>query len=84
MIYYVSDCKCLSRTGYTGEFGYEIRSKIMEQIACLGLKLNDGRNKECFGKRGVITTDDSPLKAVVMPTNEELMIAESAVEVLGK
>jgi acetate kinase len=38
---------------------------------------------ECFGKGGVISTEDSTLKAIVTPTNEELMIAECAVEVLA-
>ena len=31
--------------------------------------------KECFGKAGVISTADSKIKAIVMPTDEEKMIA---------
>ena len=37
-----------------------------------------------IGKKGVISTDDSAWKAIVMPTNEELMIALSTMRVLGK
>ncbi len=71
-------------TGGIGEFSYEIREKILTQLKCLGIEFCAERNKDCFGKAGYISTDDSALKAIVMPTNEELMIAESAVEVLAK
>lgn len=70
-------------TGGIGEFSVEIREKVLNAVRCLGVNICLERNKECFGKAGVISTDDSTLKAVVMPTNEELMIAESAVEVLA-
>ncbi|MBR7155690.1 MAG: acetate/propionate family kinase, partial [Lentisphaeria bacterium] len=79
----IGNCDCISFTGGIGEFSVPIRKKIMEQLGALGLKLDEERNAACFGKAGVISTDDSTLKAIVMPTNEELMIAESAVEVLA-
>lgn len=62
-------------TGGIGEFSTTIRGKIMSALAPLGLKLDEKRNLDCFGKKGVISTDDSVWKAVVMPTDEELMIA---------
>ncbi len=49
----------------------------------LGIKCDDAKNNECFGKAGVISTDDSAWKAIVMPTNEELMIALETVKTLG-
>ena len=70
-------------TGGIGEFSVEIRRRVMESAAALGLKSSDERNRQCFGVAGVISADDSPLKAIVMPTNEELMIARHAVQVLG-
>ena len=71
-------------TGGIGEFSVQIREKVLTGVRSLGVNLCADRNKACFGKAGVISTDDSTLKAIVMPTNEELMIAESAIEVLGK
>ena len=71
-------------TGGIGEFSVQIREKVLTGVRSLGVNICADRNKACFGKAGVISTDDSTLKAIVMPTNEELMIAESAVEVLGK
>ncbi len=71
-------------TGGIGEFSVQIREKVLAGVRSLGVTLCSTRNEECFGKAGVISTDDSTLKAIVMPTNEELMIAESAIEVLAK
>jgi len=70
-------------TGGIGEFSVEIRRRVMESAAALGLKLSGERNQQCCGVAGVISADDSALKAIVMPTNEELMIARHAVQVLG-
>ena len=71
-------------TGGIGEFSTPIREMVLKGVRSLGVNVCEKRNAECFGKAGVISTDDSTLKAIVMPTNEELMIAESAVEVLAK
>ena len=60
-----------------------MRKRITSQIEVLGVKLDDARNKECFGKAGVISTDDSAWKMIVMPTDEELMIAKDTVATLG-
>ena len=70
-------------TGGIGEHSLPERKAILDGIACLGIKCDDAKNKECFGKAGVISTDDSAWKAIVMPTNEELMIALETVKTLG-
>jgi acetate kinase len=70
-------------TGGIGEFSFEIREMVINKLNSLGVKLCAKSNLECFGKGGVISTEDSTLKAIVTPTNEELMIAECAVEVLA-
>ncbi|MBE6368562.1 MAG: acetate kinase [Lentisphaerae bacterium] len=71
-------------TGGIGEFSVPIREMVLQGVRSLGVNVCSKRNEECFGKAGVISSDDSTLKAIVMPTNEELMIAESAVEVLAQ
>ncbi len=70
-------------TGGIGEHSIPERKAILDGIACLGIKCDDAKNNECFGKAGVISTDDSSWKAIVMPTNEELMIALETVKTLG-
>jgi acetate kinase len=62
-------------TGGIGEFSVSTRKKILEQLGPIGIKLDEEANKACFGKKGVISTADSALKAIVMPTDEEKMIA---------
>ena len=70
-------------TGGIGEHSIPERKAILDGIACLGIKCDDAKNKDCFGKAGVISTDNSSWKAIVMPTNEELMIALETVKTLG-
>ena len=70
-------------TGGIGEHSIPERKAILDGIACLGIKFDEAKNNDCFGKAGVISTDDSSWKAIVMPTNEELMIALETVKTLG-
>ena len=64
-------------TGGIGEFSNEIRKMIVEQLAPLGIYLDEEANNTFRGKAGVISTADSKIKAIVMPTDEELMIAKT-------
>lgn len=61
-------------TGGIGENSYETRADIVRALAPLGCHLDEQANA-CRGKEVVISTPDSAFKAVVTPTNEELMIA---------
>ena len=63
-------------TGGIGEFSVDIRKKVIEGLAALDIKVDAAANDACFGKAGIISTADSAWKAVVMPTDEELMIAQ--------
>jgi acetate kinase len=67
-------------TGGIGENSAIIRSRICKGLEWMGLELDEQRNAErIHGKEGVITTDSSHLKAYVIPTNEELLIARDTV-----
>ncbi len=65
-------------TGGIGENGIATRQKVVEAMAAYGIKLNEEANN-CRGKQVVISTDDSKVKVLVTPTNEELMIAMETV-----
>ena len=71
-------------TGGIGEYSVPIRQRVMEGLGALNIRVDEEKNNACFGKKGIISTDDSAWKAIVMPTNEELMIALSTMRVLGK
>lgn len=66
-------------SGGIGENSPEIRRRICAGLECMGLELDAKRNSaHKGGKTGPITKDSSRLKAYVIPTNEELLIARDA------
>jgi len=71
-------------TGGIGEFSCPIRQRIMEGIAALNIKVDAEANGKCLGKAGIISTPDSAWKAIVMPTDEELMIARHTRKLVGE
>ncbi|MFA7053167.1 MAG: acetate kinase, partial [Kiritimatiellia bacterium] len=56
---------------------------IISRLEALGCKLDEAKNKAIMGTAGAITTDTSKLPAVVIPTNEELMIASETFQLLA-
>ncbi len=70
-------------TGGIGEYSSYVRKKILDRIDGLGFDLDDDRNEACKGIPGIITKDNSKCKAIVMPTNEELMIARETLSVMS-
>ena len=71
-------------TGGIGEFSNEIRKMVVEQLAPLGISLDEEANNTFRGKAGVISTADSKIKAIVMPTDEELMIAKTTQKLVSR
>ncbi len=61
-------------TAGVGENSASMRAKIMEGLEFLGLRLDPEKN-DVRGKERIISTDDSPNAILLVPTNEELMIA---------
>lgn len=71
--------------GGIGENSAEIRERICNGLEWMGLKLDATRNAKINGGReGLICTDDSRLKAYVIPTDEELLIARDTVRCMQK
>lgn len=62
-------------TGGIGENGANDRSKVCKGLEIMGVHLNEEVNAIRKPKEKVISTDDSSIKVMVIPTNEELMIA---------
>ena len=61
-------------TAGVGENSASMRAKIMEGLEFLGLKIDPEKNN-VRGKERIISTDDSANAILLVPTNEELMIA---------
>ncbi len=68
-------------TAGVGENGPEAREQICQGLEVLGAKLDPQKNRT-RGKEAIVSTDESPVKILVVPTNEELMIALDVESVL--
>lgn len=67
-------------TGGIGENSSIIRERICGNLTSIGLELDMQRNAALVnGKEGEISSQDGKLKALVIPTNEELLIARDTV-----
>lgn len=70
-------------TAGVGENSPETREECLKDLEFLGLTLDREKNK-VRGKLTEISQADSKIKAYVIPTNEELMIAKETVELIGE
>lgn len=70
-------------TGGICENDVPFRAAIVERLGLLGIKLDATANIP-RGVEVVISTPDSPIKVVVVPTNEELVIARDTKQIVGK
>ena len=70
-------------TGGVGENQASARWAACEGLEFMGVKLDAERNK-VRGEEAIISTDDSQVKVVVIPTDEELMIASDTMSILQR
>ena len=73
---------CLVFTAGVGENSPETRERVCESLEFLGVKLDAEKNK-VRGKEMLISTPDSKVAVWVIPTNEELMIAQDTAELVN-
>lgn len=71
-------------TGGVGENDEMSREVACEGLEFMGVKLDKELNQAIHGKEAVISTPDSKVKVVVIPTDEELMIATDTMNLLKK
>ncbi|MGN1319191.1 MAG: acetate/propionate family kinase [Lachnospirales bacterium] len=75
-------CDAIVFTAGIGENNSGHRAAICEYLEFLGLKVDPEKNAQ-RGAEIEITTPDSKIKALLIPTNEELMIAQDTMELIG-
>ena len=73
---------CLVFTAGVGENSGPMRARICEGLEFLGVKLDPEKNN-VRGKEAIISADDSKVTVWVIPTNEELMIAQDTAELVN-
>ncbi len=69
-------------TAGIGENNDTLRVQIMKDFEFLGAKLDEKKNKELNRKEAIISTDDSKVKIVIIPTDEEIVIARDTLAIV--
>ena len=70
-------------TAGIGENDDIVRAKVCEGLEELGVRLNLEENGTRKPGARTISTPDSKIKVLIIPTNEELQIAQATMEVLA-
>ena len=70
--------------GGIGENAAEIRARTCRGMEWCGLRLDEARNARLAGAEGVISAEGSPVRALVIPVDEEMIIARDTLACLRK
>jgi len=73
-------------TGGIGQGSAEVRALALQGLECMGIDLDDKRNREARGFDEVcrISTDNSKVTVLVVPTDEERMMAREALRAVNR
>lgn len=83
---YITELKGVDAITFTagiGENSPEVRVAVLSQLGYLGVQLDEAQNK-VRGQLAEITTPNSSIRAFVIPTDEERMIAQDVQRLLAK
>ena len=61
----------------------DIRLGACEGLGYMGIQIDPYRNAAIRGREALVSTDESPVKVLVVPTNEELAIAKETARICG-
>ena len=70
-------------TAGIGENAPDIRAGACKDLGFMGITIDPYRNAAAIGKEAIISDDDTPVKVLVVPTQEELVIANETARVCG-
>ncbi|MDR3218248.1 MAG: acetate kinase [Dysgonamonadaceae bacterium] len=77
-------CDILVFTGGVGENQMETRAVVCENMAFMGIELDVEKNMKIRGTEALVSTGNSRVKVVVIPTDEEFLIAQDTLSLLNK
>ncbi|QWW19188.1 acetate kinase [Schaalia sp. 19OD2882] len=72
----------LTFTAGIGENDAALRAEVCERLAPFGVKIDEAANAVHSGESRTISTPDSSVRVMVVPTNEELAIARQALSLI--
>ena len=71
-------------TGGIGENSVITREAVCKDMEFLGIKLDVTKSNTVYGEEEVISLPDSKVKVMVIPTDEEFMIASDTMDIVSK
>ena len=77
-------CDLLLFTGGIGENAWFMRRPILENMECLGIKIDFSKNDNVMGEDVILSTPDSKVATVVVTTDEEYVIASDTYKLVTK
>ena len=77
-------CDLLLFTGGIGENAWFMRRPILENMECLGIKIDFSKNDNVMGEDVILSTPDSKVATVVVTTDEEYVIASDTYKLVNK
>jgi acetate kinase len=80
----LNGAEALVFTAGIGENDPALRADICANLDQLGIVLDDVKNQSTLAKEGVISAENSRVKVLVIPTNEELVVAREVKRILEK
>ncbi len=69
-------------TAGVGEHQWDVRYNALKDLEFLGIEVDYDKNKANFGEEEIISTPNSRVKVVVVPTDEELLIASDTLALI--
>ena len=69
-------------TAGVGEHQWDVRQGAVSGLEFFGIKLDEEKNRKNCGEEEIISTPDSKVKVVVVPTDEELLIASDTLDLV--
>ncbi len=78
----MNGCDIIVFTAGVGENQADMRQSVCQGLSFMGVEIDVEKNKGIHGEEAVISTPDSKIKVVVIPTDEELMIASDTMALL--
>ena len=75
-------------TAGVGENGFDARKKILDKLKPIGILVDDEINSKIASfkdiKEGIISSKDSKVEVIVLPTDEEIMIVRDTVKLINQ
>lgn len=71
-------------TAGVGENQTGTRAQACKGLEFMGIKIDEAKNATIHGEEAIISTPDSKVKVVVVPTDEEIVIARDTKELIKK